>query len=369
MTISALSPLRKKIDRLDVTILSLLNDRLRLVGQISKLKGRYALPHYDPTREKKIFERLRKRNSGPLTDEAIHRIFGELFSASRSLLRPLRVAYLGPRWTFTEQAARQRFGSSAEYVPMSGISAIFSEVDDGRADYGVTPVENSNEGIVTHTLDALLTSNLFIVAEESLRVRLALLSKSGRLSDIRDVYSHAHGLAQASVWLARHLPQARRHEVASTGAAASLARGRKRAAAIASESAGRAYDLKILESGIEFARQNLTRFLVLGKSLSPRSGNDKTSIAFYLKDRVGALNHVLRCFARRRINLTRIESRPARARTATSGIAGSRRPFDYVFFVDFMGHLEDSAIRKTLAEVRSQCEELRIFGSFSGSPL
>jgi len=369
MSLSALAPLRQKIDRVDAHILSLLNERLHLVEQVTKLKGRYALPHYDPTREKKIFERLRKQNRGPLTDEALRRIFGELVSASRNLVRTIRVAYLGPRWTFTEQASRLHFGSATTYVPMSSISEIFSEVEDGRVDYGVTPVENSSEGIVTHTLDALLTSNLYIVAEESLRVRLALLSRSAHLKDIRDVYSHAHGLAQAGLWLSRHLPHARKHEVASTGAAAKLVRGKKRAAAIASELAAGAYDLKILSTGIESSRQNLTRFLVIGKNLSPKSGNDKTSIAFYLKDRVGALNHVLHCFARHHINLTRIESRPARATLGQVGQSANRKssgrnPFDYIFFVDFLGHMDDAPIRKAIAEVRSECEELRIFGSF-----
>src|SRR3990167_4774876 len=364
MSLSALVPLRRKIDRVDMQILSLLNDRLRMVREIAKLKGRHALPFYDPTREKKIFERLRRKNHGPLTDEALRRIFSELVSASRNLARPLRIAYLGPRWTFTEQAARAHFGSSTVFVPMSTISAIFSEVEDGRVDYGVTPVENSNEGVVTHTLDALLTSNLYIVAEESLRVRLAVLSKSSRLGRIRDVYSHAHGLAQAKLWIARHLPHARPHEVASTGVAAKLASRRPRGAAIASELAAAAYNLKVLATGVESSRQNLTRFLVIGKSISPKSGKDKTSIAFYLKDRVGALNHVLRCFARHRINLTRIESRPARlGRDGAASSAGrlrSRSPFDYIFFVDFMGHLDDPAARKAIVEVRSQCEELRI---------
>lgn len=364
MNLPELSPLRKKIDRLDASILSLLNERLRLVEQIAALKGRFEMPNYDPTREKKIFERLRRQNSGPLTDEALRRIFSELVSASRNLVRTLRVAYLGPRWTFTEQAARHHFGSATTYVPMSTISAIFTEVEEGRVDYGVTPVENSNEGIVTHTFDAILTSNLYIVAEESLRVRLSLLSRSTRLGEIRDVYSHAHGLAQASLWLSKHLPHARKHEVTSTGAAAKLVRGRKRAAAIASELAADAYDLKVLAAGIESSRQNLTRFLIIGKNISPRSGGDKTSIAFYLKDRVGALNHVLSCFARHRINLTRIESRPARMSRGPA-----RNPFDYVFFVDFLGHMDDPPVRKAIAEVRSQCEELRIFGSYpSNSP-
>ena len=369
MSLSALAPLRRKIDRLDAAILSLLNQRLRLVGQIGGIKGRYDLPFYDPTREKKIFERLKKQNHGPLTDDALRRIFGELFSAARNLIRPLKIAYLGPRWTFTEQAASRHFGSAPEYVPMSTISEIFAEVESGRVDYGVTPVENSNEGVMTHTLDALLTSNLFIVAEESLRVRLAVLSRSARLREIRDVYSHAHGLAQAAAWLARHIPQAVTHEVASTGAAAKLVSGKKRAAAIASETAAGAYDLKVLASGIESSRQNLTRFLVLGKNISPKSGNDKTSLAFYLKDRVGVLNHVLQCFARHKINLTRIESRPAKGLRGLTGGSTDRKPagrspFDYVFFVDFLGHMDDRPVRRALALVRSQCEELRLFGSF-----
>lgn len=362
MKLADLTKLRRRIDRVDTQILSLLNERLRLVGQIGKLKGRYSLPYYDPTREKKIFERLRRRNAGPLTDEALKRIFTELFSASRNLERPLRVAFLGPRWTFTEQASRQHFGSAPAYVPLPAISEIFSEVERGDADYGVVPIENSNEGIVTHTFDALLSSNLFIVAEESLRVRLALLSRSTRLKDIRDVFSHAHGLAQASTWLARHLPNVRPHEVGSTAAAAKLVRGKKRAGAIASELAADAYSLNVLAGGIESSTENRTRFLILGKNISPRSGTDKTSLAFVLKDRVGALNHILGHFARHRINLTRIESRPSSK--YASRRARGKNAFGYVFFVDFLGHITDPNVRQALARVRSECEELRIFGSF-----
>ncbi len=371
MSLAALSPIRKKIDRLDNHILSLLNERLRLVKQIGKLKGQFTLPFYDPSREKKIIARLRRKNSGPLTDEALRRIFGELFSAARNMVRPLRVAYLGPGGTFTEQAARQHFGSAPQFVPMSTIAEIFEEVEDGRVDYGVTPVENSAEGMVTHTLDALIRSNLYVVAEEHLRVRLALLSRTSRLGDIREIYSHTHGLALASAWISRHLPSALLHEVTSTGAAAQMARARRRTAAVASEIAAGAYGLKILATGIDSTRQNQTRFLVLGKTISPRSGADKTSIAFSLKDRVGALNRVLTCFARHRINLTRIESRPARStrgRTATVRRPAIRSPFEYVFFVDFLGHVEDPPVRKAVASVRAECEELRMFGSFPRNP-
>ncbi|MBI4178023.1 prephenate dehydratase [bacterium] len=382
MKLSELTPLRKRIDRLDTHILSLLNDRLRLVRQIGQLKGRYDLPYYDPTREKKIFERLNRRNSGPLSADALRRIFGELFSASRNLERPLRVAFLGPRWTFTEQAARQHFGSAPAYAPVSAIADIFSEVERGDADYGVVPIENSTEGLVSHTFEALLRSPLYVVAEEFIRVRLALLSRAPRLKDIRDVYSHAHGLAQASSWLSRHLPGVRTHEVSSTSAAAKLVRRRKRAAAIASELAARAYELNVLAPSIESSSQNQTRFLILGKSLSPRSGTDKTSLAFVLKDKVGALNHILSHFARRRINLTRIESRPSRkfsrisrpaAPSAGVSDAGRNRhgrnggAFGYIFFVDFLGHMTDPGVRQALARVRTECEELRIFGSFPRS--
>jgi len=374
-TPAVLAPIRRKIDRLDAQILAWINERLRLVRQIGSLKGQFDLPLYDPTREKKIFDRLRRKNRGPLPDEALRRIFAELFSTSRNLARPQRIAYLGPSGTFTEQAARQHFGSAPDYMSMPTIAAVFSDVEDDRADYGVTPVENSSEGVVNHTMDALLKSNLFIVAEESLRVRLALLSKSSRLDRIREVYSHSHGLAQASQWLARHLPGVRQHEVASTAAAALVVRRHSRAAAIGSEPLASAYGLNILASGIEASRQNRTRFLVLGKSLSPRSGADRTSLAFYLKDRVGALNRVLRIFSQNRINLTRIESRPARSSggLGRAGIARQRSsvrsPFDYVFFIDFAGHIEDPLVRRALAKVRSECEELRIFGSYPTNPV
>lgn len=358
-----LAPLRRKIDTLDAQILANINARLRLVAQVSAVKGRFDLPVYDPTREKKIFAELRRRNRGPLTDDAMRRIFGELFSISRNLVRPLRVAYLGPQWTFTAQAARQHFGSACTFVPAPGIQGIFSEVEDDRVDYGVTPVETSDGGVLTHTLDALLSSNLHIVAEESLHVRLALVSRSAQLRDIRDVYSHANGFSQSALWLARHLPHVRRHEVSSTSAAAQIASRRRRSAAICSELAAEAHDLNVLATRIESSRRNITRFLVLGKNISPKSGNDKTSVAFYLKDRVGALNRVLARFARGHINLTRIESRPAK-------IGPGRRPFDYVFFVDLLGHIEDAPVRKAMAEVRSECEEVRIFGSYpSNSPL
>lgn len=344
---------RARIDAIDRQILDLLNQRAEAAIQVGRIKQDTGAERYVPEREQELLERLLRLNPGPLPAGAIRAIWREIFSASLTLQRPLQIAYLGPEATFTHQAALQGFGDSAEYLAARGIPEIFAEVERGRADFGVVPVENSTEGSVNHTLDRLIDSPLLISGEILLEIHHALLGRAPDLGGVKVVYSHPQALAQCRQWLAAELPDVPPVEVASTAAAVERAREEPTAAAIASELAGRLYDLPVLRSRIEDAAHNVTRFLIIGLRAMGPSGRDKTSILFSIKDEVGALYRMLEPFAANALNLTRIESRPTK-----------RRPWEYVFFVDFEGHRDDPAVHAALAELRTRCLFLKVLGSY-----
>ncbi len=274
-------------------------------------------------------------------------------SASLSLEGPQRVAYLGPRATFTHLACIQKFGNSAQYLPVNSIKDVFNEVERGRANFGVVPIENSTEGVVNHTLDMFIDSNLLIYGEVLQEVSHHLLSKTGRLEDIKKIYSHPHAIAQCRNWLESNLPHMSVSEVPSTARAAELCADDPSTAAIASELAGQLYGLKVLKARIEDNLNNFTRFLVLSQKPPERTGKDKTSIMLSVKDKVGALYDLLRPFASHGINLTKIESRPSR-----------RKAWEYIFFVDVEGHVEEDRVKKALEEIKSRCLFLKILGSY-----
>ena len=328
---------RSRINNLDEEILNLLNRRGQVALQIGELKRQQDLPYFVPERESQILERLVAKNPGPLTGDAVRAIWREILSASLALEHPLPVAYLGPAATFTHQAAVRRFGSSAEFMPVRTIADIFDEVERGRAEYGVVPIENSTEGAVNVTLD--ITQNL--------------LSRASALSEIKIVCSHPQGLAQCRKWIAAHLPDARTEEMPSTTASAERAREDPSVAAIASEMAAKLYEVPIMRPRIEDNPSNSTRFLVLGRRPAPPTGHDKTSILFSMKNEPGVLYSILAPFAQRRLNLTKIESRPTK-----------RRPWEYVNFVDFEGHRDTETVRDVLAEVKERCQFLKILGSY-----
>jgi len=349
-----LNKLRQKIDRIDEQILHLLNQRGKVVRAIGKIKSRLNESFYASYREKSILQRMNKLNSGPLSTESIENIFREIFHACRALEQILKVAYLGPEATFTHLAARKVFGSPANYLPLKDIRDVFMAVEKNHADFGVVPVENTTEGVVTHTLDMFIDSPLTISAEINLTIEQCLLSKSSDLKQITTVYSHPQAIAQCSHWLRENLPNARLIECSSTSAAALTAAKDRHAAAIASRLAASLYNLEIVRQGIEDNPENRTRFLVIGKNVNTRpSGYDKTSVMFSIKDRVGALHDMLVPFKKYNINLTKIESRPTK-----------KRAWEYIFFLDFLGHMNNARIKKALSELSRNCVFLKILGSY-----
>jgi len=346
---------RQEIDRLDDEILRLLNERSHHVIAIGKAK-RQADPNallHTPGREAAIVHRLTKLNTGPFPNDAIRPVYREIMSASLSLEGIQTVAYLGPSATFTHLAALGKFGQSAEYLPVSGIKEVFDEVERGRALYGVVPIENSTEGVVNYTLDMFIDSNLIIYGEVQQEISHHLMSKTDTVDSVKTIYSHPHALAQCRNWLESHVPNVAIRETPSTAGAAEKCAAEPDSAAIASELAAQMYGLKILKSRIEDNINNFTRFLVLCKHASDPTGKDKTSIMLSVKDRAGALYDLLRPFASNGINMTKIESRPSR-----------RKAWEYIFFVDVEGHINDDRIRRTVDEIKSRCLFLKILGSY-----
>ncbi len=346
---------RKAIDRIDDEILRLLNERSHNVIEIGKIKVQsgFGAHLHTPGREAEVVERLIRQNSGPFPNEAVRPVYREIMSASLSLEGPQKVAYLGPRATFTHLACIQKFGESAQYIPVSSIKEVFDEVERGRAHFGVVPIENSTEGVVNHTLDMFIDSNLQIYGEVLQEVSHHLLSKTARQEDIKKVYSHPHAIAQCRNWLEGNLPQVSLLEVPSTARAAELCVDDPSAAAIASELAAQLYGLKVIKARIEDNVNNYTRFLILAQKASERTGKDKTCIMLSVKDRVGALYDLLRPFASHGINMTKIESRPSR-----------RKAWEYLFFVDVEGHIDEDRVKKAVEEVKGRCLFLKVLGSF-----
>jgi chorismate mutase/prephenate dehydratase len=348
-----LSKLRAGIDAVDDRLLELLNERARLVKEVGAWKEAHGQPIFVPHREQQIVERLTAQSSGPFPAEGIRPVFSEIISACLSLEQTLRVAFLGPEATFTHMAARSRFGLSARYVPAATIGGVFVEVDKGLADLGVVPIENSTDGVVSSTLDEFLDSDLVISSEIVIQVSQCLLTRTGTLDEIQKVYSHPQALGQCRRWLSTNLPKAALIEVASTALAARLAKDDPVAAAVASELAGRLYDLKLAKEKINDEVRNVSRFLVIGHKPAARSGRDKTSLMLSVKDQPGVLYKVLAPLAEGGINLTRIESRPSR-----------KKIWDYVFFVDLDGHIEDAEVARAVEALRGACEAVKVLGSY-----
>lgn len=350
---SELDELRKKIDEIDLKILELLNKRTEIVLEVGKAKQNRQLKIHSPERELSILKQLKEKNAGPFPNETLKSIYEEILSASLSLQQPLKVAYLGPSATFTHLAARRQFGSSTEYLSESTIKEVFEAVVRDKAQYGVVPIENSTEGVVNYTLDMFMDSDLKIAFEIMLPISHNILSKTGRRSDIKKIYSHPQARAQCRGWLDSNFPGIPIIEELSTAAAARRVSRDTKAAAVASELAASVYDLKFVEKGIEDYKTNFTRFLVIAKDSPGKTGRDKTSIMFSVKDKPGALYLILRPFAKHKINLTKIESRPSR-----------RKAWEYIFFVDMEGHTEDRKIRKAMSEVKKECLFFKVLGSY-----
>lgn len=348
-----LKKIRSSIDKIDDEILKLLNRRAGFVVEVGRIKRGQKSTFYKPDRERQILARLASNNNGPFPNDALKAIYREILAASLALEEPLKVSCLGPLGTFTHLAALRHFGSSAAFVPVDSIKKVFENVESGKAEYGVVPIENSNEGVVSHTLDMFMDSDLQVVAEIVLEVSHNLLSKQTGRAKIKKVYSHPQGLAQCRGWLEANMPGVPIAESTSTAKAAELASKDPATAAIASEIAARMYDLNIIERDIQDSRRNITRFLVISKEFPHRTGNDKTSIMFSIKHKPGSLYDVLLPFKRARINLTKIESRPSR-----------RKAWEYIFFVDMEGHVEDKRVKKAIDGLTDNCLYLKVLGSY-----
>jgi len=351
-----LADVRARIDGIDRQIQELIAERAGWAHQVGKAKGplKAAVDYYRPERESQVLRMVIDRNEGPLADEVLVRLFREIMSACLAQQEPLKVGYLGPEGTFSEQAVRKHFGHSAHGLPLASIEEVFQEVEAGHADFGVVPVENSGQGTIQVTLDMFLTSNLKICGEVELRVRQYLLSRTGQINDIERIYSHPQSFAQTKGWLRANLPKAELLPVSSNAEAARRARNADDAAAIAGEAAGHVYGLrKVIMSPIEDREDNTTRFLVLGRQFFPSSGHDRTSILVSIRDQPGALFKALSPFARHGISMNRIESRPSH-----------HAKWEYAFFIDLAGHIEDAPMKKALAELEPQAAEIKILGSY-----
>jgi chorismate mutase/prephenate dehydratase len=350
---SELDKLRGKIDRIDDEILRCLNRRAEVVIEVARIKRGTKSRFYVPRREREIVERLRGGNEGPFPSAAIEPLFREIMSASLSLEEPLKVAFLGPQATYSHLAAVRHFGSSSNFLPLASIKAVFEAVDTGAADFGVVPIENSSEGIVSYTLDMFMDYELKITAEALMAVHHNLLSKSGDMKKVKKIYSHPQPIAQCRGWLETNMPGIPVLESASTSAAAEVAAADGAIAAIASELAAKIYKLAFAARDIEDNRRNVTRFLVIAKESPPATGRDKTSIMFAVKDKPGALYDILTPYKKAGINLTKIESRPSK-----------RRAWEYIFFIDIEGHIDEARVRKAVEGMGRDCLFVKVLGSY-----
>ncbi|HRO62869.1 prephenate dehydratase [Thermomonas sp.] len=350
-----LSQVRAQIDGIDRQIQQLIADRAHWAHQVGKAKGKLAaaVDYYRPEREAQVLRQVVDRNDGPLSDEELVRLFREIMSACLAQQEPLKIGYLGPEGTFSQQAVYKHFGHSAHGLPMGSIEEVFAEVASGSADFGVVPVENSGQGTIQVTLDMFLSSPLRICGEIELQIHQYLQSRGGHIEDVERVFAHPQTLGQCSGWLRKHLAKAEKIPVSSNAEGARRARGADDAAAIAGESAAVVYGLKKIAGPIEDRADNTTRFLVIGREMFPPSGNDRTSLLVFIRDRPGALYGVLEPLARRGISMNRIESRPEHG-----------YKWQYAFFIDVAGHSQVDPLKDALDEIAGHGNEVRVLGSY-----
>lgn len=347
-----LKRLRGKIDAIDSKIIELLNQRANVVKEIGAIKNRTNAQIYAPDREKQIFDKIIERNKGPLSNKCIFAIYRELMAGSIMLERPVKVAYLGPEGTFSYFAAKEKFGSSVEYSPQNGIDSVFKEVSSERADYGIVPVENTTEGGIRETLNMFIECDVNVCAEIIMPVHHNLMANC-KIGEIKKIYSKPQAFSQCRLWLINNFKKVDLLDVGSTTEAARIASKGKHSAAIAHSEVARIYNLKILRRNIEDYANNITRFFVLSREFSPRTGNDKTAIMCHTKNEAGALLKILEPFKKYKINLADIEPLPTR-----------KKAWDYCFFIDFAGHAFDEKVKRALKEVELRCIDIKLMGSF-----
>ncbi len=354
----SLANLRRELDAVDREILAAINRRGEIAQQIGHAKRADNSQIYDPKREAEVLEKAVGNSSGPLAPDTVRSVFRELISGTRALQTPIRVAYLGPEFTFSHLAAIERYGHSAELVPVGTIAAVFEEVERGQSRFGVVPMENSTDGRVNDTLECFARSPVRISGELQLRIHHCLLGIGSR-DDIRTVYSKPQPLSQCRNWLARHLPNATLSEVGSTAAAAKAAKGQQNVAAIASHQAGSHYELPTIVANIEDNADNITRFAIISSEAGAKTGRDKTALMFEIVHEPGALADTMAIFKRARLNMTWIESFP---------IPGHRGR--YLFFVEFVGHSVEPRAKRAIATLTKKSLRLEVLGSYAqGEPV
>ena len=346
--------LRKKIDTLDSSLIDILNERVKVALEIGKEKTGDNLKVYHPEREQEVYEKVFALNENrEFPDKAVKLIYNEIMSVSRELQRPLNVSYLGPKATYTHMAVLQNFGSFVNTYPVDSISDIFKSVETGKSDYGVVPVENSTEGMVTHTLDKFLDSPVKIVSEIYMNISHCLLSSCKDIESVKKLYAHPQSIAQCRIWIENNLRNVEINETSSNAKAAAVAVWDKFSAAIAGKIAATVYELDVIASGIEDNPENTTRFLVIGNEFCKPTGKDKTSIVCSVKDKSGALHDLLSAFSREGINMTKIESRPTK-----------KKAWEYLFYIDVDGHKDDEKIKKALSNLEHTTQFMKILGSY-----
>ncbi|RMF96550.1 MAG: prephenate dehydratase [Candidatus Schekmanbacteria bacterium] len=345
--------LRKKIDAIDSKILRLLSERGKIARQIGNIKKKNNSRILVPHREEEILKRIEKENPGPFSSSVMKGIFKEIISATRSLEAPIVISCLGPEASFSHLASIKHFGKSSNVVPKLFLKDVFEDVEKGSASFGVVPIENSYEGTVNETLDLFLEFSLKITGEIFLKINHNLMNITGKAEDIKTIVSHPQPIAQCREWLTKNMPSVKIETVSSTSMAAKIASKDKTKGAIASKMASDIYNLKPVYEHIEDSVNNFTRFLILGKEINEKTGKDKTSIIFAVNDRAGALHDALSFFSENRISLTKIESRPSK-----------KKPWEYIFYIDFLGHIENRAVKRALAKLEANCLFLNILGSY-----
>jgi len=353
-----LAKLRTQIDEVDQQIQVLINKRAACAQRVAEVKqasaGGKEVQYYRPEREAQVLRSVMERNTGPMPDEDVAKLFREIMSCCLALEKPMNVAFLGPEGTYTHAAALKHFGHFVKVQPLSAIDEVFREVESGQSSYGVVPVENSTEGMVNHTLDSFVNSPLYIAGEVKLRIHHHLLSNEKlEKNEIKRVYSHQQSLAQCRKWLDVNFPNVERVAVSSNAEAARLSVEESGSVAIAGDMAAERYELDKLFENVEDQPDNTTRFLIIGTKVVPASGQDKTSILVSAKNKPGSLYHVLEPFHQQGVSLTRLETRPSHSGT-----------WAYVFFIDFEGHIDDSDVQKVIGEVSADVVEIKHLGSY-----
>lgn len=348
-----LAPVREKIDKIDEQIVALLNKRAGLALKVAEIKRKTDSPVYIPARENAILKRVCEMNAGPLSDKALQGVFREIFSATRSVEKDIKIACLGPEGTFSHLAALQQFGSSSLYLAEPGIDTVFRDVEKQIADFGVVPIENTLEGSISQSLDLLIESDVKVFAEIYFQVHHNLLSKAADIQDIKTLYSHYMPLGQCKNWVARNMPNVKIVDTSSSSDACIKALDDPDGAAIGAAQAAEIYRLPILANRIEDRTGNQTRFFVISYQEAAPTGQDKTSVLFSIKDSVGALHKIIKPFSEKGINLSKIQSRPMKT-----------SQWEYVFFIDFDGHLKDPDVQWVLSRVKAQTTMFKELGSY-----